>query len=357
MRGQVIMSNTATNTPYDVMTTLLRLRRDHQYCVQELGGFYPGVLADSTGMFQPHVGVVTFVRQDHRSAFRDLDATAREKRVLVECLPGDGIAILNADDERVLEMRSRTNANVITYGLSPEAIVRGEQPEFGWPDPLSLTVCYDGQKVLVETQLLGEHWVYPALAAVATAVAEGVQIEDAARAIGSVRPVEQRLSERRMPDGVTFILDTWKAPLYSFPISLRVLETADAKRRIAVIGTISDMAISASKAYRRVARQALEAADVVIFVGRWAQSAIKGRPPGCENRLMGFENIYELRGFLHGYLTSGDLVLLKGSITADHLERIVWDWESEFACWRLKCGKLLSCRDCRLSRTPFIPGG
>jgi UDP-N-acetylmuramoyl-tripeptide--D-alanyl-D-alanine ligase len=159
-----------------------------------------------------------------------------------------------------------------------------------------------------------------------------------------------------MADGVTFIQDTWKAPVYTVPASLRVMETARAPRKIVIIGTVTDSRKSASKTYRDIAKQALEVADHVIFTGRWAASAIKGHPPQDGQRLLGFNDIYELRNFLPGFLAPGDLVLLKGSTPTDHLERLVLDWEREFPCWRLDCKRYMHCTDCRLRGSHFVPG-
>jgi len=245
---------------------------------------------------------------------------------------------------------------VITYGLSEEAMVRGADLVSAWPEPLSLSVVYKGERRRVETQLLGKHWASAVLAALATGIAMGVPLSEAAAALRGVPPVFGRLSEHRMADGVTFIQDTWKAPLYSVPASLAVLETARAPRKIAILGTITDAPGSAPKRYREATRQALEVADQVLVVGRWAEHALKVRPSQDGHRLRGFANIYEVRRFLRGFLVPGDLVLIKGQIITDHLERLVLDWEREFACWRLDCKKLQHCTDCRLRHSHFVPG-
>ena len=306
-------------------------------------------------MFRPHIGVVTRVAYDHYTSFRSLEATAREKARLVEALPATGTAVLNADDPRVMAMQERTKARVITYGLSEEAMVRASDLASAWPEPLSLWVTYGGERRRVETQLLGEHWASAVLAALATGIAMGVPFPEAVGALRGVPPVYDRLSPHRMADGVTFIQDSWKAPLYTIPPTLRFLETASAPRKVIIIGAISDFPGSASPKYRQVAKQALKVADQVIFVGRWAANALKGASPQDASRLLPFDNIYKLRSFLRDFLIPGDLVLLKSSASADHLERLVLDWEREFPCWRLKCGRIISCTACRLRRSHFIP--
>jgi UDP-N-acetylmuramoyl-tripeptide--D-alanyl-D-alanine ligase len=306
-------------------------------------------------MFRPAIGVVTRVGHDHYSAFRGLDATAREKATLIEGLPANGTAILNADDPRVLAMRELTKARVITYGLASDAMVRGEEVVCAWPDPLSLSVTHEGVRIRVETQLLGEHWAHAVLAGLATGIAIGMPLHEAAAAVEGVPPVYGRMSAHPMADGVTFVQDTWKAPLYTVPASLRFIETARAHRKIVIIGTISDSPGAVSNRYRRVARQALGVADKVLFVGPWSESALKTRPIQDPERLMAFADVNALRSFLHEFLAAGDLVLLKGSAAADHLEQLVLDWEEDFACWRLNCRRLMHCSDCRLRRSPFVP--
>ncbi len=348
-------NSVSANIRHRVADTILKTLPRHRFCVQELGVFQPNDLGKMVAMFRPHIGVVTNVGHDHHSSFRTLEATAKEKGVLVEALPANGTAVLNADDPWVLAMRERTKAQVITYGLSEEAMVRGTDLVSAWPDPLSLSVVYKGERRRVETQLLGELWASAVLAALATGIAMGVPLAEAAAALKGVPPVYNRLSVHRMADDVTFILDTWKAPLYTIPASRRVLETARAPRKIFILGSISDYPGSASPKYRQVAREALEVADQVIFVSRWAKYALRARPPQSPQRLLAFENIYELRPFLRNFIAPGDLVLLKGSNRADHLDRLVLDWEREFPCWRLNCGLMILCNDCRLRRSHFVP--
>jgi len=354
-QGPCRISYMPTNRPENVASTIFSLRPRHRFCVHELGGSEPQRIAKTVTMFRPHIGVVTRISYDHYSAFRSLEAIAKEKGRLVEALPASGTAILNADEPLVLAMRELTKAQVITFGLSEGAMVRGAEVVSGWPEPLSLTVAYDGTRLRVQTQLLGEHWAPAVLAALATGIAMGVPLPEAAEALSGVPPVCYRLSPHHMTDGVTFIQDTCKAPAYTVPASLRVMETARAPRKIVIIGTVTDYQKSASKVYKEIAQQALKVADHVMFAGRWAASAIKGRSPQDGHRLLGFADVYELRNFLRGFLAPGDLVLLKGSAPTDHLERLVLDWEGEFPCWRLDCKRYLHCTDCRLQGSHFVP--
>jgi len=345
------------NGPMFIVRTIFTILPWHRFCVHEMGTQRPGMMAESVELFHPHIGVVTHIGDDHYTAYRSKEMIAAEKATLVASLPVEGIAVLNADDPYVLAMRARTRARIVTYGLSPEAMVRGEEVTSAWPDRLSLTVGYEGKKVRINTQLLGEHWASSVLAAVATGIARGVRLAECARAVATVPPVEGRLSPSETPDGITFVRDDWKAPLWTVPASLRFMQTARAPRRVVIIGTISDYPGDASRRYRAVARQALEVAEKVIFVGHYAHSALRARSHPMDDRLMAFSTLYELDRFLRDYLTAGDLVLLKGSGGADHLQRLVLARDNAIACWQEKCGRFIFCTQCSLRQTPSMPIG
>ena len=125
------------NSAHWVSHTVLGARRGDGFCVQELGATGPGSLDDAIALVRPRVAVITNVGGDHRSAFRTLEATATEKAKVVHAVPRAGLAVLNADDPRVLAMADSCRGRVLTYGLRPDAIVRAESVRSSWPDTSS----------------------------------------------------------------------------------------------------------------------------------------------------------------------------------------------------------------------------
>ena len=200
------------NGPYDVARLVLRTRASDAYCVTEIALTNDSGLDLPVALFRPTVGVVTNIGGDHISAYGSLDGVAAEKVKLVRSLPASGIAVLNADDPRVLAMQSQCAGRTITYGLNEAAMLRGEAINASWPDRLAFTVTFNGQSVRVQTQLCGSHWVPVVLAALATGIALGVPLNVAAAAVGTVAPFEGRMSPVQTGDGLTFMRDDWKAP-------------------------------------------------------------------------------------------------------------------------------------------------
>jgi aminoacyl-tRNA hydrolase len=338
------------NGPFYVAKVVLRTRPSDAYCVNEIAICNEAGVGEQVSLFQPTVGVVTNIGTDHLSAYGTSEGIAEEKSKLIRALPANGIAVLNADDPRVLDMRNGFGGRIVTYGTSEEAMLRGVDIKAAWPDRLSLTVEWQGTSVRVQTQLSGDHWVNVVLAALATGVAMGVPPDVAARAIAGVEPFEGRMSPVNLPDGVTFIRDDWKAPLWTLSSTLDFLRNARARRKVIVVGTLSDYPGDSARRYVQVARQALDAADCAVFVGPWASSSLRAkRAPG--DNLYAFGTVREASAFLSRYLASGDLVLLKGSTRADHLERLIMARTEKIHCWRSACGRMYFCPECYMHRT------
>jgi UDP-N-acetylmuramoyl-tripeptide--D-alanyl-D-alanine ligase len=342
------------NAPHLAARLVLTTTPLHDFCLCEVATGEPGTIARFVRVLRPHIGIVTLIAWDHYKAFHGLDATALEKRVLVETLPADGVAVLNADDPRVAAMSAFTRARVLTFGLRSDAVVRGEDIVATWPERLALTVRHGTDQVRVETRLVGEHFAHAVLAAMAASVAAGIPLAAAAHAVKDVEPVEGRYSVHAV-DGVTFIRDDWKAPLWSISAALRFMATARARRKILVLGTISDYPGKASRTYRVVARKGAQVVDRIIFVGSMARHARPAPSTPDADRILTFETLYALDRFLADYLETGDLVLIKGSNRADHLQRLVIARSGKHLCWRPRCGRPIFCARCALRTRSFVP--
>ena len=301
--------------------TILRTRARHDFCILEVAAWYPGSVARVARLVQPTIAVVTRIGLDHYRAFRSLEATALEKRALVEALPDDGCAILNADDPHVLAMADGFGGRVITFGESPSADIRASEITSAWPEPLAFRLHHDGRDWPVRSRLHGKHVATAVLAAVGVAVAVGVPIDRALEAVATFEPVPGRMSPVSHR-GATFIRDDRKAPLWSFPPVLEFLSEAQAERKLLVVGTVSDYPGPASRGYRALAEDALAVVDEVVFVGPNSRFGMKARGDGA-GRVHAFEALAEARDYLERELRPGDLILVKGSRRADRLDRLV----------------------------------
>ncbi|HSF95279.1 MAG TPA: Mur ligase family protein [Thermohalobaculum sp.] len=332
-----------------IARALARVPRGASYFIQEVSAEHPGVLEPRLALLRPDIAIVTAVGLDHAAAFRTREAVAAEKSKLVEALPAEGAAILNADDPLVAAMAGQTTARVVTFGSSAGADIRAVEIDCTWPGRLSLTVEARGQRQRIETGLFGKHLASSVLAAIAAALELGVSLETCARHLAGVTPYYQRLSIHRHPTGAWLIADTFKAPAWSLAASFAVLEGARAPRRTLIIGELSDIKSEKSRTYRKVGRAALQAADRVVVCGENATylRRLKDEPGG--DRLTLIHGIADLIDWLDENLIEDEVVLLKSGRKA-HLERTFLIPEYGPFCMIERCGKIKSCVRCKKTR-------
>ncbi|MET0869630.1 MAG: Mur ligase family protein [Methyloceanibacter sp.] len=267
-----------------------------RFCVQEISGDHPGKIRLQTKILRPQIGVVTTVGGDHYANFRSLEATTREKRRLVTDLPRRGIAILNADDPNVWRMRKRTRARVMSFGLSPNADVRASDISSSWPNRLSLTVTHRNKSQKIQTRLVGEFgrlWFWPPSPA---ALPADSTCGHAPKPSPTAEPNLARYSVHQAPGGPTFLLDH-KAPVWTIPHCFAFLKSASAPRKTVIFREPFRLCRIGGSAYRRVAREALEVADRVVFVGSNSRYVEKLRQGELADRLLAFQTAFEASAY------------------------------------------------------------
>jgi len=353
-RRRGLANPSSLNALPEVAKVVLRLRPSHDFCIAELSEDKPGIMDAPLALLRPSVGIVTVIGNDHWSAFGSRDGIARETGKLVAALPASGTAVLNADDAAVLAMAQDCAAKVITYGTSPQASLRAQDVRSVWPERLQMTLTWGAERAQVRTQLCGTHLLPTVLGAIGGGLAAGLSLADCVDGIASVQAFDGRMQPVTTADGVSFIRDDFKAPLWTLDACFEFMKSAHARRKIIVIGTLSDYGAGtgASRKYADVARRALEIADLVVFVGPWAPSTLKAAPPGSQERLRAFSQVRDAAQYLMAHATAQDLVLLKGTNKQDHLQRLILARDGGVACWRDDCDRQVFCNDCPQRHQP-----
>jgi aminoacyl-tRNA hydrolase len=347
-KGKCVANSQSLNMPPEVAKNVLRTRSRHDFTVAEMSENLPGIMAENVEIFAPGICVVTNVGEDHISAFESRENIALEISTLVGSIPPGGSCVLNVDDPLVCAMADRAKCRVISYGLNHSAALRASDVESIWPDRLRFIAHHDGQSVLVQTPLYGKHLVGPALSAIGVGLAVGMDLKEAAEGLGNATIARGRMEPVTTSSGVHFIRDDFKNPHWAWPLGLQFVRDAKAARKIAVIGEISDIRNKKEKRYLEVARLASEVFDITLFVGPWATSALGAARPAASNekQLFAVRHVRDAAELIKRLVNPGDLVLLKGTLSQDHLERILWEQERPFACWKDDCGNNDFCDSC-----------
>lgn len=310
-RFHVLKSEANLNTEIGIPLTLLRLTSGHQRAVLEFGMYAQGDIALLAEIAAPDIGVVTNIGPVHQERLGSLAGIAAAKAELVEALPAGGLAVLNGDDARTAALAARTRARTVFYGLSEQCRVRASDVVSHGLDGFSFRLACGSESAPVTCPLPGKHHVYPALAAAAVALEEGMSLAEIAAALASARP-ELRLRVMRGASGATVIDDSYNASPDSMLAALDLLAELRG-RRVALLGEMRELGAAEEDGHRRTGERAAVSCDLLLVVG------VRARPLADAARRSGLRDVRTLESndaaaeVLRHELRDGDFLLVKGS--------------------------------------------
>lgn len=297
--------------------TALRADAGTRCLVLEMGSRGPGHLAHLCGIVRPQIGVVLNVGVAHLGEFGSVEAIAAAKGELVEALPADGVAVLNADDPRVAAMAGRTAASVLLVGQAPHARVRAVDVRLDERGRAAYTLVAEGGSAPVRLRLAGAHQVGNTLAAAGVGLALGLDVARVAEALSEVRAVSpRRMDVFDRPDGVTVIDDSYNANPASTSAALRALATlGQGRRTVAVLGYMAELGDYEVAGHEQVGRLAADlGVDLLVVVGDAApiDAGARSRPDWRGESVTVTDQDAAVAA-LRDRLRPGDVVLVKGS--------------------------------------------
>ncbi len=310
--GRTVAPPGSFNNELGLPWTALRADPDTRHLVLEFSARGRGHIAALARAVPPRIGVVLNVGSAHLGEFGSTAAIAAAKGELVEALPADGVAVLNADDPAVRAMAARTGARVVLVGRSAEAAVAARElrleagrPRFRLDTPAG--------SAEVALPLVGAHHVGNALAAAAVALELGGSPAAVAAALGTAVPSSRwRMEVTERPDGVTVVNDAYNANPESMRAALAALAALGSRRRTwAVLGRMGELGEQAAAAHAGVAAEARRlGVDELV--------AVDSPDYGAGRRV---DDLEQAAALLRAELRPGDVVLVKASRAAG-LERL-----------------------------------
>jgi UDP-N-acetylmuramoyl-tripeptide--D-alanyl-D-alanine ligase len=308
------------NSDIGLPLALLALGPEHDWAVMELGPYDRAEMELLTETARPNIGIVTNVGPTHLERFGSLDATEEIKGLLPARLPGDGIAVLNADDERVRRMADRTSARVLWFGLSADADVRASEVKTDGLEGIRFTLHLANDSAAVQTPLIGSHQVMTALAAAAVATTAGMTIKEIVEALANIE-AGSRLKPRRSYSGALLLDDAYNAAPLSMRAALDVLAEMPGNR-IAVLGDMLELGSEEDDSHREVGAYAVDRCDRLIAVGTRARGVADGAWDAGHSQIQWFEEQGDATRMLRQEIGGDDVVLVKASYGM-HLEEMV----------------------------------
>lgn len=303
----------------------LQMDDTHQAAVFEMGMYTAGEIALLAHISQPNIGVVTTVGPSHLERMGSIERIAGAKAELIQALPSTGVAILNADDERVAAMAALTPARVVRYGLHADADVRALEIV---PQGLAGTqfrVLAPGIDDVVHLHAPGLHQVRNLLAGIAVGIVIGIPWATMRTAINNITQLRFVLY-----DGVNdtqIIDDAYNAAPTSMQAAIELLGTVQS-RRVAVLGDMRELGHIEESAHYEVGQWVAGVADVLIAVGSRGRWIADGARQAGMTAVYTAPDAQSALAVVRSHIQPGDCVLIKGS-RAMAMEQIVADLRAD----------------------------
>ncbi|GAA3461946.1 UDP-N-acetylmuramoyl-tripeptide--D-alanyl-D-alanine ligase [Saccharothrix longispora] len=281
--GETIAPPGSFNNELGHPWTALRATASTRFLVLELSARGKGHIAELCRIAPPTVGAVLNVGSAHVGEFGSKQGIAEAKGELVEALPADGVAVLNADDPLVAGMAPRTRARVVLVGERSDAQVRAVDVELDAQARAGFTLVSPRGEARVRLAVHGPHQVGNALTAAAIALELGATPQQVADALGTAERVSaHRMAVSERPDGVTVVNDAYNANPESVKAALKSLatisrSTTPARRSWAVLGPMAELGADHVRAHDEIGRLAVRLdINKLVVVGEDARAMRQG---------------------------------------------------------------------------------
>ena len=316
--GPTVATRGNFNNELGVPLTVLRAGPDTRYLVVEMGARGVGHIAQLCTIAPPQVAAVLNVGTAHIGEFGSREAIALAKGEIVEALPADGTAVLNADDDLVVAMAARTRATVTTFGGAPAGVAVGEitTDELGRQ---SFEMVHRGSGATVHLAQVGAFQWRNAAAAAAMALAAGLDLDAVADTLSDAVPASRwRMELAERPDGLVVINDAYNANPESMRAALETLAgigTRGGRRTVAVVGEMLELGVGALDAHTGVGAYAAEVGiDLLVTVGPAAAACAQGfEASGSGGVAVVTAGREEAADWLRHNVSAADVVLVKAS--------------------------------------------
>ena len=299
------------NTEIGLPLTILAAERGTEAFVLEMAMRGAGQIAELVAIAEPDVGLIVNIGPVHLELLGTIEAIAATKAELIRDLEPGATAVI-PHWERLLDPHRRDDVETVTFGEGGDVSLR----DFDAATGRATIDAQGGREIVLELAYREPHNVQNTVAAVAAAVALGV--EPSGRV--DTRFSSLRGEVRELDGGVTVVNDCYNANPMSMRAALEHLASSPADRRVAVLGTMAELGPDAPRFHREIGELADRLGiDVLITVGEAALPIADGFANG---ERYGVATPEEAGALLDELANPGDRVLIKGSRSAS-LERVL----------------------------------
>ena len=303
------------NTPMGITRTIREyLKPIQEVFVCEMGADHVGEISYLMDFVKPKYGIVVSIGPQHLNTFHNIENIIHEKMQEIEMLPDDGVGIINLDNEYIASYPIQNSCKVVSVGIkNKNADLVAEDIHFTRQGS-TFAVTIQGEKVVFETILLGEHNITNLLCGIALALELGIPVGDIQKNVANVNQVEHRLEIKKI-NGLTFIDNAFNSNPVGSRYALDVLQMMTGKRVIVTPGLI-DLGKIEEEANFEFGKYMNGRADMVILVGKQAEAIYRGLKAGGfpMTQVTMVSSVKEAFALVYAQCSAEDTILLENDL-------------------------------------------
>ncbi|MFW0837709.1 MAG: UDP-N-acetylmuramoyl-tripeptide--D-alanyl-D-alanine ligase [Candidatus Komeilibacteria bacterium] len=330
----ILGSESASNSWWGWFIIIMRalflwLQKNPQYphvLVLEMGADHIGDIEYLVNMAPCKVGVLTAVSESHLEFFGDLATVAKEKGMIISHLADSNWAIINRDNEMAWQQRSRTKAQVISYGIKKQADFRASDINISWRQGkigLSFKLSYQGTILpIFVPEIISEQQVYALLAAAAIGIIYDMNLVEIGQALQDYHGIAGRTRWLPGIKNTQVIDDTYNSSPLAAEAALELLVKIDflsekeKGRRWAILGDMLELGDQSEVAHRTLGHKVAELGiDYLVSFGERARDIARGAKEAgmLDDYIFTFSDHDRAGHFIQNKIKENDIILIKGS--------------------------------------------
>lgn len=291
------------NNHIGVPLTLLRLTKEHEMAVVEMGANHPGEIKTLVHIAEPDYGIITNVGKAHLQGFGSFEGVIRTKGELYDFLRAKGGATIFIQNENPYLNGIAEGLTCVRYGQTAGLYVSGEL--INCSPFLSFRWTAEGVSHEVNTHLIGSYNLDNMLAAAAIGRYFGVSDDDISSALASYLPHNNRSQLKETADN-KLIVDAYNANPTSMMAALKNFRQIEAPHKMVILGDMKELGEASREEHQKVVDYLKECGfDRVVLVGPEFAAAT--------HSYQTFQHVDEVLADIRIHKPQGYYILIKGS--------------------------------------------
>ncbi|MCI9082885.1 MAG: UDP-N-acetylmuramoyl-tripeptide--D-alanyl-D-alanine ligase [Lachnospiraceae bacterium] len=307
---QVLKTAGNFNNEIGLPLTLLRIRREHQAAVVEMGISDFGEMHRLAKMARPDICVITNIGICHLENLKTRDGILKAKSEIFDYIKPGCHIVLNGEDDKLASIQEVKGIRPIFYGQGQE--IYADQIQNCGLKGVKADIHTPKGTMKVNIPIPGEHNVYNAMAAAGVGLALDMELSDIQAGIEHAKTIGGR-SNLIETGGLQVLDDCYNANPVSMRASLDVLSNG-LGRTVAVLGDMGELGENEKQLHFEIGAYAAKKQITALFcAGELSEQMAQGAEETGGIEVFYFKEREKMTERLLEYLREGDTVLVKAS--------------------------------------------